>query len=210
MQRLHFRSAASVLALAHLLACGCDSRANPSGQAPTESQPPAAQTKEKSMQLTGPFSDGAHIDKQYSGEGSDRSPALKWSGTPAGTKSFLVICDDPAAPSPKRPAKNPWVHWVIFNISPQLASLPEGIPRDAQPREVPGATQGKNSWDRDNVGYRGPMPPPGSGAHRYFFRVYALDTPLDVAPDRATKDAVLEAASGHILAEGQLVGKYER
>jgi Raf kinase inhibitor-like YbhB/YbcL family protein len=217
MHRFYCRFAASLLALFQILACGCDPKADPGRpatapppQAQAEGTPPATQTKEKTMQLIGPFSDGAVIDKQYSGEGPDRSPALQWSGAPAGTQSFLVICDDPDAPSPRRPAKTPWVHWVIYNIPPQSTSLPEGLPRDAQPQEMPGATQGWNSWDRDNVGYRGPMPPPGSGAHRYFFRIYALDTQLNVAPDLATKDAVLQAASGHILAEGQLVGKYER
>jgi len=162
------------------------------------------------MQLIGPFADGAFIDQKHTGEGLDRSPELKWSGAPAGTRSFAIVCDDPDAPSPRRPSGTPWVHWIIFNIPATTSSIAEGLPRDAEPRELPGARQGRNSWDRDNTGYRGPLPPPGSGAHRYIFRILALDTLLDVKTADADKTTILKAAQGHILAEGQLIGKYER
>lgn len=162
------------------------------------------------MELKSSFDNGARIDKRHSGEGEDLSPSLSWSDAPAGTKSFALICDDPDAPSPKRPGPTPWVHWVIYNIPGSLRQLPQGIPRIAEPPQVAGAKQGKNSWDSDNTGYRGPMPPPGSGVHRYFFKLYALDTVLDLEPSKATKDAVVRAMQGHVLAEGQLVGTYQR
>ena len=162
------------------------------------------------MQLTGPFENGAKIDKRHTGEGQDISPPLKWSGAPAGTKSFALICDDPDAPSPRRPGPTPWVHWVMFNIPATATELPAGIPRDAEPQEVAGSRQGRNSWDRDNFGYRGPLPPPGSGSHRYVFRLYALDVQLNLDPKQVRKESLLKAMQGHILAQGELIGKYER
>jgi Raf kinase inhibitor-like YbhB/YbcL family protein len=155
------------------------------------------------------FQDGAKIDAKYTVEGQDVSPPIAWSDVPPGSKSFAVICDDPDAPSPKRPADEPWVHWVIFNIPPDVSSLPEGIAPEKECREVPGAKQGINSWPSDNVGYRGPAPPPGSGTHRYFFKVYALDSTLDLDAG-ATKKQLVAAMSGHILAEGSFHGTYER
>jgi Raf kinase inhibitor-like YbhB/YbcL family protein len=162
------------------------------------------------MQLLGPFSDQAAIDPRFTGEGRDASPPLKWVQAPDKTVSFALICDDPDAPSPKRPAAEPWVHWVIYNIPASTAALPEGVARDAEPSQVQGAKQGKNSWPADNVGYHGPMPPPGSGRHRYFFRLYALDCQLNIQPAGATKSAVVAAMRNHVLAEAELVGTYER
>ena len=162
------------------------------------------------MQVKSSFENGAQIDKKHAGEGQDLSPTLSWSGAPEGTKSFALICDDPDAPNPKRPGPTPWVHWVMYNIPGSVTQLPEGIPRVTEPPQVAGAKQGKNSWDSDNTGYRGPMPPPGSGAHRYFFKLYALDTIVDLDPSKASKDALLRAIKGHVLAEGQVMGKYER
>jgi Raf kinase inhibitor-like YbhB/YbcL family protein len=121
-----------------------------------------------------------------------------------------LICDDPDAPSPQRPAKNPWVHWVIFDVPAQLHELPEGISRVAHPAEVTGATQGINSWSSDNLGYRGPAPPPGSGPHHYYFKLYALDTKLGKHADGADKSVLLSNIKGHVLAEAELMGTYER
>jgi hypothetical protein len=156
------------------------------------------------------FKPGSPIPTQFTGEGDDLSPPLAWSEAPAGVQSWAIICDDPDAPSPKKPAAEPWVHWVIYNIPSDARLLDAGVPRDAELSEPEGARQGKNSWPSDNVGYRGPMPPPGSGTHRYFFRIYALDSVLDLPPDRADKKSLLAAMKGHILDQGQLKGTYER
>ncbi len=146
------------------------------------------------------FQNGQRIPKKYAyrGEGENVSPPLAWSGAPEGTKSFVLICEDPDAPSPKRPAPKPWVHWVLFNIPPTVTKFEEG---------KAAGTPGRNDFKETSWG--GPLPPPGSGTHRYFFRVFALDTTLNL-PEGATKDEVLKAAEGHILAKGELYGTYER
>ena len=162
------------------------------------------------MLTSSAFKSGTAIPTRYTSEGDDLSPPLAWSEAPAGVQSWAIICDDPDAPSPKKPAAEPWVHWVIYNIPADAGSLDEGTPRDAQLSQPQGARQGKNAWPSDNVGYRGPMPPPGSGAHRYFFRIYALDSVLDLPPGRADKKSLLAAMKGHILDQGQLIGTYER
>ena len=194
--------------------CGCESPTSTAGGEPPSvskgTGEPAAGREVSRMQLTGPFENGATIDKRHTGEGQDISPSLKWSGAPTGTKSFALVCDDPDAPSPRRPGPTPWVHWVMFNIPATATELPAGIPRDAEPQEVAGSRQGRNSWERDNFGYRGPLPPPSSGAHRYVFRLYALDTQLDLDPKQTRKDSLLKAMQGHVLAQGELMGKYER
>ncbi len=151
------------------------------------------------------FVQGETIPKQYTGEGKDLSPPLAWSQAPAGTQEFALICDDPDAPRDE-----PWVHWVIYKIPGEATALPEGIPRQAMVKDPPGARQGVNSWNNDNLGYRGPMPPPGHGPHRYFFKLYALDAKLDLPPGKPTKDKLLAALQGHILAETQLMVVYER
>lgn len=162
------------------------------------------------MKLTSCFENGDLIGKQYTGEGSDQSPPVTWSDVPVGTRSFALICDDPDAPSPQKPAADPWVHWVIYNIPADVDRLPEGVSRAASPQEIPGANQGCNSWPQNNIGFRGPMPPPGSGRHRYFFRLYALDTGLQLDPTKANKTQLLAAIEGHVLAEAQLMGTYQR
>ena len=144
------------------------------------------------------FQEGTTIPKQCTGEGKDVSPPLKWSEVPAGTKSFAALCDDPDAPR-----KEPWVHWVLFNLPPEARELAEGASRGGLPA---GAKEGKN--DFGNIGYGGPMPPPGK-PHRYYFKVYALDTVLDLQ-EGATKAELERAMKGHVLAEGQLMGKYAR
>ena len=146
------------------------------------------------MQLSSSaFKEGDTIPKQHTGDGKDTSPPLAWTGAPQGTKSFAVICDDPDAP------RGTWVHWVLFNLPADTRELKEG----AEPK---GATQGKN--DFGNFGYGGPAPPKGN-PHRYFFKLYALDTMLDL-PAGATKAQLVAAMKGHVLAEGQLMGKYQR
>jgi Raf kinase inhibitor-like YbhB/YbcL family protein len=151
------------------------------------------------MKLTSPaFEDGGFIPTRHTCDGEDVSPALEWTGVPEGAKSLALICDDPDAPA------GTWVHWVIYDIPPSLAGLPEAIP----PTEVTaeGAKQGKNDFRR--TGYGGPCPPPGS-PHRYFFKLYALDTEPGL-PAGATKADLLRVMEGHVLAEAQLAGRYGR
>ncbi len=151
------------------------------------------------------FAHGEPIPQQYTGEGKDLSPPLAWSNVPEGVQEFALICDDPDAPRDE-----PWVHWVIYKIPGDVRSLPEGIPRQAVLTNPPGARQGVNSWPSNNLGYRGPMPPPGHGPHRYFFKLYALDAKLDLPAGKPTKEKLLGAMQGHILAETELMGIYER
>jgi Raf kinase inhibitor-like YbhB/YbcL family protein len=153
--------------------------------------------------------DESQIDAKYTFEGEDVSPPLSWTAVPEGTISLALICDDPDAPSPKHPAAEPWVHWVMFNIPASMSALPPGISRVLEPPEIPGARQGANSWPTDNVGYRGPAPPPGSGRHRYFFKLYALDARLDLRAG-ASKKQLVDAMSGHILAQVELIGVFQR
>jgi Raf kinase inhibitor-like YbhB/YbcL family protein len=147
------------------------------------------------------FSEGQPIPAKYSCEGSDISPPLRWipqGGPPANIKSFTLIMDDPDAPV------GTWVHWVLYDLPPDATGLPENV---AKTRDLSsGAKQGLNSWPR--LGYGGPCPPPGK-PHRYFFKLYALDKMLDLKPN-ATKMDVEAAMKGHVLAEGQLMGTYQR
>jgi Raf kinase inhibitor-like YbhB/YbcL family protein len=155
--------------------------------------------------------EGEAIPTRHTGEGGDVSPQLFWSGLPGGIKEFALICDDPDAPSRQKPFPNPWVHWVIYNLPADLKELPEGIARDAKLNIPAGAKQGLNSWPAgQNVGYLGPMPPNGSGPHRYYFKLYALDATINLAPEKATKETLLAAMQGHVVAELQLMGTYER
>ncbi len=123
--------------------CGCTG--------PSVGWPVFATPETIAMQLDGPFKNGTAIDIRFTGEGSDVSPQRTWSQAPAGTKSFVLICDDPDAPSPKHPAAEPWVHWVIFNVPANVSELPEGVTQTAMPPEVDDATQGKISWPRSGT-----------------------------------------------------------
>ena len=141
------------------------------------------------------------IPSQYTCDGSDHSPPLAWRGAPAGTASFALIVDDPDAPDPAAP-KTVWVHWVVYNIPAGVDSLPE----NASGRALPGgAKEGLNDWKAP--GYRGPCPP--IGRHRYFHKLYALDT---ILPDlgRPTKSQLEAAMLGHVLGSAELVGTYQR
>lgn len=151
------------------------------------------------------FSTGARIPRRhaYEGEGQNVSPALSWSGVPAGAKELALLCDDADAPRP-----TPWVHWVAYRIPADTKGLPEGVPQKAGPLEnPPGMLQGKNDWSQP--GWGGPLPPPGHGVHHYRFQVFALDTHLQLMPG-ATKDDLLRAIEGHVLARGETMGTYER
>jgi len=143
------------------------------------------------------FENGQMIPRKYTADGPDVSPPLEWSDVPTGTASIALICDDPDAPM------GTWVHWVLYNLPPETRSLPESIP----PTETldNGAAQGTTDFGR--IGYGGPAPP--SGVHRYFFRVYAVDMVLDLPPG-ATRHELDRAMEGHILAQGELMGRYSR
>jgi Raf kinase inhibitor-like YbhB/YbcL family protein len=148
------------------------------------------------------FSSGKPIPRRHSGDGEDLSPPLAWSGVPSSARELAMIVDDPDAPTPQ-----PWVHWVIYRIPATIDALAEGVPPLPKPSFPDGALQGKNSWNA--AGYRGPAPPKGHGVHRYFFKLYALDTVLDLH-DGLDKPSLLKAMAGHIVAEGELMGTYQR
>jgi len=141
------------------------------------------------------------IPAKHTCQGDDASPALTWSEAPAGTKSFALIVDDPDAPDPRAP-KTTWVHWVLYNLAAATSALPEG----AKTADLPAETlEGVN--DFGTTGYRGPCPP--IGRHRYFFKLYALDAAL-AELRKPTKADLEKAMRGHVLAEAQLVGTYEK
>ncbi len=148
------------------------------------------------------FAANQPIPRKFTGEGQDISPALAWSDLPPEAKQLALIVDDPDAPTAE-----PFVHWVIYNLPASLNGLGGNVEKSPQPADPKGARQGINSFG--NVGYGGPMPPPGHGVHHYRFHLYALDAALDLKPALTKKD-VLAAIRGHILADGELVGTYER
>jgi Raf kinase inhibitor-like YbhB/YbcL family protein len=151
------------------------------------------------------FGSGEPIPKKHTGDGQDLSPPLTWSELPPGAAELALICDDPDAPTAE-----PWVHWVIYRLPVDLTGLPEGVEPSSRPQNVPGAVQGVNSWSSGvTIGYRGPAPPPGHGVHHYHFTLYSLDTPLQARPS-LTKNDLLAAMSGHVLATERLIGTYER
>ncbi len=143
------------------------------------------------------FEDGGLIPAEYTCDGSDISPPLQWDGVSQEANSIALICDDPDAPM------GTFVHWVIFGLPADTKELAKNIPPD---KTLPnGAKQGTTDFGR--IGYGGPCPP--SGTHRYFFKIYALDTRIDLV-SVVDKPALLEAMEGHIIAQGQIVGKYKR
>lgn len=151
--------------------------------------------------LTSPaFSDGGPIPRAHTCDGADLSPPIHWTDTPNDTRQFALICDDPDAPV------GVFVHWVLYGLPPAATSLPSGVPKEAELKKPVVARQGTNGFGR--MGYGGPCPPKGP-PHRYIFRLYALDRELD-APPRATKEVLLKAMRGHVLAEATLTGKYGR
>jgi Raf kinase inhibitor-like YbhB/YbcL family protein len=144
------------------------------------------------------FSNGGTIPKRHTADGEDVSPPLSWSGAPAGTRSFAVLCEDVDDPGGK------FAHWVLFNMPASAQSLPENVAKNADLRD--GSRQGANDFHK--LGYGGPSPPKGR-PHRYAFRVYAVDTMLD-QPAGATRDQIRAALKGHVLAAGAVAGQYGR
>jgi Raf kinase inhibitor-like YbhB/YbcL family protein len=150
-----------------------------------------------SLKLTsGAFNHGGPIPDQFSKKGGNNSPPLEWHGVPPGTQSLALIVDDPDAPS------GTFVHWLLYDIPPSLSELKEGV--IAAPHLPGGLRQGRNGFGA--VGYGGPQPP--SGTHRYFFRLYAVDTELDLEPG-ANREQLEQALRGHILEQTELMGRFE-
>ena len=144
------------------------------------------------------FPNGGDIPKKFTCDGADVSPELSWTEPPAGAQSLALIADDPDAPV------GTWTHWVLFDVPPATTSLPEGV---SKIDELPGGErQGRNDFRK--IGYNGPCPPPGK-AHRYFFKLYALGSKLNLKPG-ATKQEVEQAMQGHILGKAEWVGRYKR
>ncbi len=187
--------ACTTVGLVVLLGCaGAEKQGAETAEAPLD-QPAEAEAMEAQMTVTSSaFEAGERIPTKHTGEGEDVSPPLAWSGAPDSTAEFALICDDPDAPRPE-----PWVHWVLDGIPAATDSLAEG--------STGVGVEGKTSWG--TTGYGGPMPPPGHGTHHYHFRVYALDQALELEPG-VTKNELLRAMEGHVLAEGELVGTYDR
>jgi Raf kinase inhibitor-like YbhB/YbcL family protein len=178
--------------------CGQDAKepADENAMVPEGEQAPVAV-----IELTsGAFIGGDAIPSRYSCDGENVSPPLAWGTPPDGTKSFALVMDDPDAVAV---AKKVWDHWILYNLPAGTMSLPEGLPTVLELGN--GARQGQGS---SGIGYRGPCPP-RAAPHRYYFKLYALDTLLDLAPG-ATKDELLAAMKGHVLGEGELMGIYVR
>jgi len=143
------------------------------------------------------FRDGSFIPKKFTCDGPDVSPALSWGDPPAGTRSLAIIADDPDAPA------GTWVHWVLYDLPADTRKLPEGVAKD---RALPnGALQGRNDFGK--IGYNGPCPPRGS-EHRYFFKLYALDSRTGLKAG-ATKSELERAMKGHVLSQAQFIGKFQ-
>lgn len=165
------------------------------------SQNAAANAGGKTMSLaitTTAFSPGGTIPKIYTCDDADASPELAWSGAPAGVQSFTLIADDPDAPA------GTWTHWLIWNIPAQSTGLAKSVPKNETLSD--GARQGRNDFGR--IGYGGPCPPAGK-PHRYFFKLYALNRKLDLKAG-ASRKQLEQAMQGHVLAQGELMGKYGR
>ena len=163
---------------------------------------PAAGRPQSTMTLSSSsFAAGGEIPAKHTCEGRDVSPPLSWTGVPDGTKSLVLVVDDPDAPDPKAP-QTTWVHWIVYDIPASVTSLPEGAGKDTLPH---GSRNGRNDWKR--MVWSGPCPP--VGRHRYFHKLYALDVVLGDLRS-ATKSDVEKAMIGHVLARVELVGIYQK
>lgn len=165
--------------------------------APTEPTAPTAK-KDGLVVTSSAFEDGRPIPAKYTGDGQDLSPPLEWTGVPASAESLVVLCDDPDAPG------GTFVHWLLYDIPATEKGLTEGVPRTE--RLANGAAHGVNDFGR--YGYLGPSPPEGP-VHHYHFRVYALSKPTGLKPGARRMD-LENAMKGKILAQGELVGTYQR
>ena len=206
MTRFNFRSVSLILASIILafssLAHSTSLRANPEpveglAFAEVKTMDTSAEQSRSIKLVSSAFKEGEMIPIKYSCDGDNFSPPLSWYNLPVGTKTLALICDDPDAPA------KVWVHWVIFNIPATLKGLPENV---AKQKILPDGTR-QGAGSADDIGYEGPCPP--SGTHRYYFKIFALDTEISSA-EVVNKNQLLTAMEGHILARGQLMGKYSR
>lgn len=183
-----------MVVLVSLALIGCANRTPPA----TPSETNSAQQDKPEIKLTSAaFKDGEPIPRAYTCDGVNISPPLEWSGVPKAAKTIAIVCDDPDAPG------GTWVHWVLYNLPADNIGLVENLP--ATETLKAGGFQGKNDFGK--IGYGGPCPP--SGTHRYFFKIYALDSELPLKAG-ATKAELMKAMEGHILLQGQLMGTYRR
>lgn len=180
----------SLLLIACLAFCSCKDRSEANSK---ETGDEASKIKI----ISAAFEEGGMIPQKYTCDGMDVSPSLAWESLPGEAKSLALICEDPDAPA------GTWVHWILYNLSSEIKELAENVPVDKTLAN--GAMQGTNDFGK--IGYGGPCPP--GGTHRYYFKLYALDTDLGVEPG-ITKAQLLEAIEGHVLSEGQLMGRYKR
>ena len=186
-------SAFTILSSLALLGCS-------SGPKPLPPEPPAKQSPDRKSEIkvtSAAFNEGQPIPRQYTCDGVNVSPPLEWSGVPKATKTIAIIADDPDAPS------GTWVHWVLYNLPADNIGFVENVP--ATENLKVGGFQGKNDFEK--IGYGGPCPP--SGTHRYFFKIYAVDSELDLKAG-ATRAELEKALQGHIVSQGQLMGTYSR
>lgn len=191
-------SLSSLATTAQAAATRGDAAMRPQSTPTTQTPHPTAAPQTELTLRSSAFQANGEIPAEYTCEGKDMSPPLSWDGVPPQAKSLALIVDDPDAPDPKAPQRT-WVHWVLYDIPAQAHGLRAGEP----PAE--GARQGLNDWKRP--GYGGPCPP--IGRHRYFFKLYALDTQLgDLRTP--TKDQLLKAMKGHVIAQTELVGTYAK
>jgi Raf kinase inhibitor-like YbhB/YbcL family protein len=181
--------------------CACGSQPQPNaGQAGTNVTTQTNKGAGKTMDIkitSSAFKEGGSIPKQYTCDGTNISPPLAWDAVPSGVKTLALICDDPDAPS------GTWVHWVLYNLPANTKQLAEKVPPEEN--VAGGGLQGTNDFRK--IGYGGPCPP--SGTHRYFFKLYGLDSELSLKAG-ATKADLLRAMEGHIVGQGQLMGTYKR
>ena len=177
-----------------ILACSCARQ--PQSVSNQTNLPPTNQNKATpAIKVTSTaFTEGEAIPRQYTCDGVNISPSLEWTPTP-GAKTLAIVCDDPDAPA------GTWTHWLVYNLPGATMGLIENMP--AQEKVGGGGMQGTNDFGK--IGYGGPCPP--RGTHRYFFKVYALDSELSLKP-AATKDQLMKAMEGHVIAQGQLMGTY--
>ena len=193
MKKLRSISVIVVLGLFLLLFLGC------AGRQPQIAQPANTPKQEKvEIKLTSAaFKDGEPIPRAYTCDGANISPPLEWSGVPKSAKTIVIVCDDPDAPG------GTWVHWVLYNLPADNIGVVENLP--ATETLKAGGFQGKNDFGK--TAYGGPCPP--SGTHRYFFKIYALDSELPLKAG-ATRAELMKAMEGHIVVQGQLMGTYRR
>ncbi len=149
------------------------------------------------------FGEGQMIPSKHTSDGEDVSPDISWGGAPAETKSFVLIAEDPDIPM-KGLSLFTFVHWVVYSIPSAVTSLAEAVPKEETLAN--GAKQGKMGTGR--TGYAGPAPP--FGTHRYYFKVYTLDSEIDLEPQKATRKNLLKAMEGHVIGYGELMGRYKR